>query len=402
MRLLAATLAAPFLASLLVTTRTAEQRLVNRANRGRAASADCETAAKDPITFVDVRENVFQALPTEDDCWVFASLAGRGRQQSSIAVLEHRDGSLKLRHTVPIAGNPTGMVLTHDGRLLIVADGPQVAFVDVQKLTDGRRDAVLGYLEEPNVLGRIYVNVTHDDRYLFVADENVATITVVDLSKIRASNFKEVAIVGKIPTGAAPIALTFSSDERFLFATSQAAPPGYGWPASCKRETSDDQTKVLAFGAVHVIDVERAKTDPTHSIVRSFPAGCNAVRLVLSPSGDRVYVTARANDALQIFDTSKLVGDTTGALISRVTVGTAPVGIAVIDSGRKVIVTNSNRFGGGANDDQVLTVIDVSHGGGQRRRSSAPSKQVRFPVRCACRTTDERSLSRTSIQKQSR
>ena len=39
-------------------------------------------------------------------------------------------------------------------------------------------------------------------------------------------------------------------------------------------------------------------------------------------------------------------------------------GIAVVDSGRKVIVTNSNRFGGGANDDQVLTVIDVSQHSG--------------------------------------
>ncbi|HEY4130683.1 MAG TPA: hypothetical protein VGM50_08695, partial [Gemmatimonadaceae bacterium] len=103
---------------------------------------------------------------------------------------------------------------------------------------------------------------------------------------------------------------------------------------------------------------------PAHSILRSIPTGCNSVRLVLSPSGDRAYVTVRAEDALLIFDTAKLTGDTTGVRVARVSVGTSPVGVAVVDSGRRVIVTNSNRFGGGANDDQVLTVIDVSQGGG--------------------------------------
>jgi DNA-binding beta-propeller fold protein YncE len=357
MRLPAAALAALFVATTIPASTL-------RAAPPGVTRADCNAPAKDPITYVDVHENVFQALPTEDGCWVFASLAGRARQQSAIGVLEHRDGALKLRHTVPIAGNPTGMVLTHDGQVLVVADGQRVAFVDTQRLIDGRHDAVVVYLDEPNVVGRIYVNVTRDDRYLFVADENVQTITVIDLGKIRSSNFKEVSILGKIPTGAAPIALTFSNDEKYLFATSQAAPRDYGWPLACKREASNDPTKVNAFGAIHVIDVERAKIDPAHSILRSIPTGCNSVRLVLSPSGDRAYVTVRAEDALLIFDTAKLTGDTTGVRVARVSVGTSPVGVAVVDSGRRVIVTNSNRFGGGANDDQVLTVIDVSQGGG--------------------------------------
>jgi DNA-binding beta-propeller fold protein YncE len=379
MRALAGALTALFVVATTAASNTTPNPASTRPRTtSRVARADCNAPPKDPIAFIDVRENVFQALPTDDGCWVFASLAGRGRQ-SNIAVLEHRDGTLKLRHTVPIAGNATGMVITHDGKLLIVADGPRVAFLDTQKLIDGRRDAVLGYLDEPNVLGRIYVNVTRDDRTLFVADENVQTITVVDLEKIRASNFKEVSIIGKIPTGAAPIALTFSNDEKYLFATSQVAPRDYGWPLACKREASNDPAKVNALGAIHVIDVERAKTDPPHSILRSIPTGCNSVRLVLSPSGDRAYVTARADDALLVFDTAKLTGDTAGALIARVTVGTSPVGIAVIDSGRKVTVTNSNRFGNGANDDQVLTVIDVAPGGGTQPKVLGTIQAGAFP-----------------------
>jgi DNA-binding beta-propeller fold protein YncE len=90
------------------------------------------------------------------------------------------------------------------------------------------------------------------------------------------------------------------------------------------------------------------------------PAGCNVVRLELSPSGDRAYATARNSNALMVFDTSKLRSDSSHALVARVPVGTAPVGVTVIDSGRKVIVANSNRFAGSANDRQTLTVVDAA------------------------------------------
>jgi DNA-binding beta-propeller fold protein YncE len=41
-------------------------------------------------------------------------------------------------------------------------------------------------------------------------------------------------------------------------------------------------------------------------------------------------------------------------------VGTAPVGVGVIEDGRKIVVTNSNRFLGGAADKQTLVVLDAS------------------------------------------
>jgi DNA-binding beta-propeller fold protein YncE len=36
------------------------------------------------------------------------------------------------------------------------------------------------------------------------------------------------------------------------------------------------------------------------------------------------------------------------------------VGVAVVDQGRQIVVTNSNRFAGGAGDRQSLTVIDAA------------------------------------------
>ena len=327
--------------------------------------AGCNGPPTEPVTFVDVPGSPFQALPSADGCWIFVSMpGGPARGQAKIGVLRRAAGKVTVERTMPIQGNPTGMVLTHDGRTLIVADGPRLAFVDVDKLVKTRRDAVLGYLDEPapnGRLGRIYANVTHDDKTLFVADENAQTISVVDLEKIRSSHFHASSIVGKIPTGMLPIALAFSPDEKLLYTTSQWAPAPLNWPAECKREgATTDTTSVNPQGAILIVDVERARTDPAHSLIGAVPAGCSAVRLVLSPSGDRAYVTARNSNALLVFDTSKLRSDPGHARIASIPVGTAPVGVAVVDSGRKVIVTNSNRFAGSSNDHQTLTVVDAT------------------------------------------
>ena len=327
--------------------------------------AGCNGPPTEPVTFVDVPGSPFQALPSADGCWIFVSMpGGPARGQAKIGVLRRAAGKVTVERTMPIQGNPTGMVLTHDGRTLIVADGPRLAFVDVDRLVKTRSDAVLGYLDEraPNGrLGRIYANVTHDDKTLFVADENAQTISVVDLEKIRSSHFHASSIVGKIPTGMLPIALAFSPDEKLLYTTSQWAPAPLNWPAECKREgATTDTTSVNPQGAILIVDVERARTDPAHSLIGAVPAGCSAVRLALSPSGDRAYVTARNSNALLVFDTDKLRSDPGHARIASIPVGTAPVGVAVVDSGRKVIVTNSNRFAGSSNDHQTLTVVDAT------------------------------------------
>jgi len=335
-----------------------------------AAPSSCNGAPAEPITIVDVPGNPFQALPSADGCWIFVSMpGGQARGASKIGVLHRGGGKLSVERVISIDGNPTGMVITHDGRTLIVADGPRIAFVDVDKLVKARGNAVLGYLDEPGRLGRIYANVTLDDKTLFVADESAETISVIDLAKIRASGFHASSIVGKIPTGAAPIALTFSPDEKRLYTTSQRAPKSLNWPIECKREggAATDTTPVNPQGAILIVDVARAQSDPAGSVIGAVPAGCSSVRLVLSPSGDRAYVTARNSNALLVFDTAKLTTDPGHARLGSVALGTAPVGVAVVDSGRKIIVTNSNRFAGSSNDRQTLTVVDATKiGSGDR------------------------------------
>ena|SRR5579871_3648100 len=269
------------------------------------------------------------------------------------------------------------MVLSPDGRVLIVADENGVVFIDTARLISGEGDPVLGSIDDQQGIppdtavymgpqrtsdthepGSTYVNVTADGRFLFVSDEWTQAITVIDLRQ----GFSHAAVVGRIPVGVLPVALSFSHDQRLLFTTSQIGLESYGWPVECKDEQAPpgQTAPVHRQGAILVIDVAKAETDPSRSGISKAPAGCAPVRLVISPDGKSAYVTARNSNAMLVFDTVKLVTDPMHASIGEVPVGTAPVGIANIEGGRWIVVTNSNRFAGNANDRQSLTLIDAT------------------------------------------
>jgi len=251
------------------------------------------------------------------------------------------------------------MALTHDGRLLAVADGNRVAFLDTQRLISGDGSPVLGFWKDSTEApGHEFVNITSDDKYLFVSDENVRTISVISLVSVRDSQFPPSSSVGKIPVGLGPVALTFSEDERYLYTTTLSMPTTSAWPEECVPEW-DPHAVRKPQGAVFAIDVARAKADPANAVIAVAKAGCSPVRLVLSDSGSIAYVSARGDNALLAFDTRKLVVDPDHALLAKVPTGTAPIGIAVVDAGRRVVVTNSNRFGASP-EHQSLLLIDAA------------------------------------------
>ena len=333
----------------------------------------CAPSGATPVALVGVPGRPFQALPTHDGCFILVSLVGpvepgdprrppeAGAPPGGLAVIARMENESKVVRTVQLEGSPHGMALTRDGRLLVVASDDRVAFVDVQQLISGRATPVLGYMTDAPLAGRIYANITPDDRWLFLSDESTRAISVVDLTRARQGGFSSQAVVGQIPVGRAPVALTFSPDYKLLYTTSQIAPSEFGWPAVCRAPGSDTlrQPAPYAKGAVLVIDVARATTNPTRAVVGAVEAGCNPVRLVLSPLGDVAYVTARTDNSLLAFDTGKMLTDTAHALLGRVPVGDTPIGVAVVRDGGWIIVTNSNRFAA-SRASPTLTLIDAS------------------------------------------
>jgi DNA-binding beta-propeller fold protein YncE len=368
-------------------------------SRAGAQARDCNAPGKDPIMQLDVPGRPFEPVISRDGCWVFVTLLPDDqRSGGSVAVISRAEGRVAVKRAVSLQGNPTGAVLTHDDKLLIVADGGYLAFLDAQRLETGEGDPVLGYLGNGSPVGFIYVNVSGDDRYLFAAAERGAAILVVDLAQARAAGFKEQGGIAKLDVGNAPISVMLSPDERFLYTTSEVALPSWNWARSCRPENPNARGRVPNHpqGAIIVFDVAQALRDPAHAELSRVAAGCNPVRLVLSPDGNTAYVSARDDNALLAFDTRRLVTDTGHALIGRADVGTAPVGVAVVDSGTRVIVTNSNRFGGSADDQQPLTVIDAA-----KLRSRSPSVLGTIPAGAFPRelrvTADGRTLFVTNF-----
>lgn len=332
----------------------------------RSLAADCNAAARKPLTYVNLPGNPFQAISTPDGCWLFASLdyGSLDHTYAGIAVLQRAHGNVSLKRTLAAKEllakyAVLGMVLTHDGKLLLATTDTGVAFLDVNRLISGKGSALLGEFSDGPNAGSVYVNVTADDRFAFVSDESQYTITVIDLARARRSGYSNSSIVGRIPTGIGPIALTFSADGSLLYSTSEIAIADWGWPNTCSQEQLQPSKTDLRQpeGAVLVIDVAKAEITPETSVVAKVPAGCVPVRLVLSPNGQRAYVSLRDENALAVFAAGKLVSDPAHAQIAHVPVGTSPVGVAVVNSGKLILVTNSNRFAGGENDRQSVNIV---------------------------------------------
>jgi DNA-binding beta-propeller fold protein YncE len=304
----------------------------------------------------------FGVVASRDGNWAFVAMVGGGPTGAGVAVLHQVTGQFQLDHVVPVDGGVIEMALTHDGKTLIGAGGDSVVMLDVGRMTSGQSDALIGKFSDGSN-STIYVNVTPDDKVLFVSDEGAATITVVDLARVRASGFDPAAIIGKIPVGEAPIALTFSPDGRWLYTTSEIAPPGWGWPSTQKpegRANANQPGAGVPEGAVVVVDVARARVDPANSVVARVPAGGSPVRMTMSADGKRIFVTARGSNAVVEFDAERIVTDPTHARLAMVTVGSSPVPLALIQDGRTLVVGNSNRFAADANKPQTLSVLDVA------------------------------------------
>jgi DNA-binding beta-propeller fold protein YncE len=314
-----------------------------------AHGTECNRAMASPVVHVALPGSPFAALPSTDGCWVFVSLtAGSGAAHAGVAVLGRADGAVTLVRTASLPGMPQGMTLTHDGTLLIAAIGPRVVFLDIRRLTSGAGDPVLGYWGEGHGWPMsVYVSVTADDRYLLVSNETVGTISVIDLAQTRRSRFAHVPLVGSIHVGSRPVGLAFSSDERFLFVTVESL-SAIGWSNVCGREGDPTAVADHPEGAIVVIDMKLAVSSPDKSILRRVPAGCDPVRVVVSRETGRVYVTARGSNELLEFSEQALTGSGPTPRARALTVGASPVGVAVIDNGRKIVVANTDRFNTGA------------------------------------------------------
>lgn len=322
-------------------------------------SSDCNAAPKEAISFASLPGHPFGSAITKDGCHLFVSIPGKRTKVNGIAMLQRSGGKVEMEKIFTLEDRPTQMILTHDEKLLIVAAFSAIVFLDVDKMIAREDKPVLGVIHEGEEAGSIAVDVTGDDRFLFVSEEQAESITVIDLQQARSQGFTNHAIVGRISVPPGPTALVFSPEDKLLYSTSEIGPNQSGWPADCVPEGEAGGAPTVPQGAITVIDVKRAVSHPDKSVIATLPAGCSPVRIAISSDGRYVYVTARNSNAMLAFDAAKLATNSRESLLAEVPVGPAPVPIAVTDAGRKILVGNSNRFAGGKSDTQDITIIDV-------------------------------------------
>lgn len=247
-----------------------------------------------------------------------------------------------------------GLALSPGGRYLVAAEGSG-AMVFKAAALEGKPSkaspALLGSWSTSGQ-GAIEAAVSPDGRYAFVTLEDSNQLAVFNLRRALAHGFRSSDLVGYVPLGIAPVGIAVSPGGRYLYVTSEAT------------------VATQQVGTLTTINLAKAERAPSHAIVSTVPAGCNPVRVVATRSA--VYVTARASDAVLEFNAGALVADPDAALTESVQVGEAPVGLALVDHDRVIVVSDSNRFAAtGAGSS--LAVVGVSPYGGMTLAGYLPA-----------------------------
>ena len=241
------------------------------------------------------------------------------------------------RIKVPAA--PHGEAITPDGQYLLAASGSGAVVISVARAEHHRQGAVLGTLTSPHGTGAVEVALSRDGQFAFVTLENSGTMAVFNLRAALASGLRTSGFVGDLRLGINPIGMSVSQDGQWLYVTTQK------------------RTKASEQGTLTVVSVPKAETSPAGAVQATVQAGCDPGRVITTAGGATVWVTARASNALLAFSAARLRTEPGRALIAKVGVGAAPIGLTALSGGSRILVANSGRHGTG---QASLGVIDTA------------------------------------------
>lgn len=162
---------------------------------------------------------------------------------------------------------------------------------------------------------------------VFVADEDAATVSVLD-----AASFKKIAAV---PVGREPHNVQISPDGKLAWVTNngEQAMPGM---------SKGGHAAMNSAGEVWAIDTA------SHAVVAKIPVGKHPAHVVLTPDGRFAYVTNGGENTVSVVETEAR------RVTATIPVGAYPHGIRISPDGREAYVANLK---GG-----TVSVIDLREG----------------------------------------
>jgi DNA-binding beta-propeller fold protein YncE len=281
-----------------------------------------------------------------------------------IAVIDNGSSGERLLRTVVVPAYASGMKVTPDGRYVLGAAGRGAVVLDVAAARSGVGRSLLGSLAAPAGVagagpGAAEIAVSPDSRHAFVTLEGAGVVAVFNLDAAISKGFGAEGFLGSIPVGAGALGITVSPDGDWLYEVSESA----------GGRSADDR------GALNVIDLKRAVSDPPRSVIATAAAACAPVRVAVSAAGTAVWVTAKDGNALLGFSAAALRSDPAHALVSVTRVGEQPLGLAVADGGRMVLVADSNLFNSRRARSEV-SVIDTAASGKPTLLGSIPAGKL--------------------------
>ena len=237
-----------------------------------------------------------------------------------------------------------GLALTPDGRYLVGAIGSGAEVFDVARLErppPPSTDALVATLRSGGT-GASQTVVSPDGHYVFVSLADSNELAVFNLQRTLAHRVHRSDLVGTVALASTPMGIAISPGGRFLYVTSEGS------------------SQTTSNGALTTIDVGKAEHAARHAIVSVVLAGCNPSRVVATAS--TVYVTARESDALLAFSAKALITHPARALRQELSVGEAPVGLALVNHDGGLVVACSIRSNAKRNVSG-LAVVTVDQGG---------------------------------------
>jgi DNA-binding beta-propeller fold protein YncE len=289
--------------------------------------------------------NPFAVLPSQDGKVIFAT------DDTNLNVLVRGPGTTITRqygYAIFNTSSPgKGMALTSDGKDLLIAAGNGINVQSEVEAEAGDGAANVGVLTVPNSTGNdgaVEVELSPDGKYAFVTLQYANKLAVFDVQQALSSgNFSSSSYVGSVSLPDQPVGMSLSPDGDTLYVASFGSQPGQ--PA--------------AEGTLSVLNIAKLETAPASAISAQVPAGFSSARVLASPDGKTVWVTARASNYVLAYSAAKLISSPKHALIAKVQVGQTPIGMIMIDNGAKLLVadTDINNTSPTAHN---LAVIDVA------------------------------------------
>jgi DNA-binding beta-propeller fold protein YncE len=317
-----------------------------------------------------------EAIWTPDWQYVLVTVNREHGLGSGIEVFRAEPEKLKKVAFQPLGAEMAQgiLLIPHTQMLAVGISNAGVAFLPLQQALVGKATPMA--LPQGQGSGSGYLAVTPDGQTLFVANEygQGGNIGVIALHR-EDSGAVHPAPVAQLHTPRATPGVSITADGTRVYTVGEVIPEGIAAriPGNDAPELHHDgchegpNSNTDPNGALYVIDAAKAaQLSPTAgreemqaAVPGIFNAGCSPVREVASSDGKTLYVTVRGDNKVLVFDAQALESDRKHAFVTAVpSGGEAPVGVALFDGSRKMLVANSNRFAGGSGNATVFDVTD--------------------------------------------